>query len=58
VADTDRVSARAYPMLQQQILASALVRDRQRMGQRGVRGELPPAFARAGCFGSPHCRCF
>ena len=43
VADTDRVSARAYPMLQQQIPASALVTvDNEFI----VRGELPPAFAR------------
>jgi len=43
VADTDRVSARAYPMLQQQILASALVTIDNEFT---VRGELPPAFAR------------
>jgi hypothetical protein len=43
VADTDRVSARAFPMLQQQIPASALVTiDNEFI----VRGELPPAFAR------------
>jgi hypothetical protein len=43
VADTDRVSARAYPMLQQQIPASALVTiDNEFI----VRGELPLAFAR------------
>jgi hypothetical protein len=43
VADTDRVSARAYPMLQQQIPASALVTiDNEFI----VRGELPAAFAR------------
>jgi hypothetical protein len=43
VADTDRLSARAYPMLQQQIPASALVTvDNEFI----VRGELPPAFAR------------
>jgi hypothetical protein len=43
VADTDRVTARAYPMLQQQIPASALVTiDNEFI----VRGELPPAFAR------------
>src|SRR4030088_3571356 len=43
VADTDRVSARAYPMLQQQIPASALVTiDNEFI----VRGELPVAFAR------------
>jgi hypothetical protein len=43
VADTDRVSARAYPMLQQQILASALVTIDNEFT---VRGELPAAFAR------------
>jgi hypothetical protein len=43
VADTDRVSARAYPMLQQQIPASALVTIDNEFT---VRGELPPAFAR------------
>jgi hypothetical protein len=43
VADTDRVSARAYPMLQQQTPASALVTiDNEFI----VRGELPAAFAR------------
>ena len=43
VADTDRVSARAYPMLQQQIPPTALVTvDNEHI----VRGELPPAFAR------------
>jgi hypothetical protein len=43
VADTDRVSARAYPMLQQQIPPTALVTiDNEHV----VRGELPPAFAR------------
>jgi hypothetical protein len=43
VADTDRASARAYPMLQQQIPPSALVTiDNEHI----VRGELPPAFAR------------
>ena len=42
VADTDRVSARAYPMLQQQIPPNALVTiDNEHV----VRGELPPAFA-------------
>ncbi len=42
VADTDRVSARAFPMLQQQIPASSLVTiDNEHV----VRGELPPAFA-------------
>jgi hypothetical protein len=42
MADTDRVSARAYPMLQQQIPASSLVTvDNEYV----VRGELPPAFA-------------
>ena len=43
VADTDRVSARGYPMLQRQIPATALVTiDNEYV----VRGELPPAFAR------------
>jgi hypothetical protein len=43
VADTDRVSARAYPMLQQQIPPTALITvDNEHV----VRGELPPAFAR------------
>ena len=43
VADTDRVSARAYPMLQQQIPPNALVTvDNEHI----VRGELPPAMAR------------
>ena len=42
VADTDRASARGYPMLQQQIPATALVTiDNEFV----VRGELPPAFA-------------
>jgi len=42
VADTDRVSARAYPMLQQQIPPTSLVTiDNEHV----VRGELPPAFA-------------
>jgi len=43
VADTDRVSARGYPMLQRQIPATALVTiDNEYV----MRGELPPAFAR------------
>ena len=43
VADTDRVSARAFPMLQQQIPPPALVTvDNEHI----VRGELPPAMAR------------
>jgi hypothetical protein len=43
VADTDRLSARSYPMLQRQIPATALVTiDNEYV----VRGELPPAFAR------------
>jgi hypothetical protein len=43
VADTDRASARAFPMLQQQIPPTALVTvDKEHI----VRGELPPAFAR------------
>ena len=42
MADTDRVSARAYPTLQQHIPASSLVTvDNEYV----VRGELPPAFA-------------
>src|SRR6202022_2724942 len=42
VADTDRVSARGYPMLQQQIPATALVTiDNEFV----ARGELPAAFA-------------
>jgi len=41
VADTDRVSARGYPMLQQQIPATALVTvDNEHV----LRGELPPAM--------------
>src|SRR5246127_1629721 len=41
VADTDRASARGYPMLQQQIPATALVTvDNEYV----VRGELPLAF--------------
>jgi hypothetical protein len=43
VADTDRVSARAFPMLQQQIPPHALVTvDNEHI----VRGELPAAMAR------------
>jgi hypothetical protein len=43
VADTDRASARAFPMMQQQIPPTALVTvDNEHI----VRGELPPAFAR------------
>jgi hypothetical protein len=43
VADTDRVSARGYPMLQEQVPANALVTiDNEHV----VRGELPPAMAR------------
>jgi hypothetical protein len=42
VGDTDRVSARSYPMLQQQIPPTALVTiDNEHV----VRGELPPAFS-------------
>ena len=42
VADTDRVSARAYPMLRQQIPATALITiDNEHI----VRGELPEAFS-------------
>src|ERR1700682_2969940 len=40
VADTDRVSARGYPMLQQQVPPTALITiDNEHV----VRGELPPA---------------
>ena len=43
VADTDRVSARGYPMLQQQVPATSLVTiDNEHV----VRGELPPAMGR------------
>ena len=43
VADTDRASARGYPMLQRQIPATSLITvDNEYV----VRGELPPAFAR------------
>ncbi len=43
VADTDRASARGYPMLQQQIPATSLVTlDNEYV----VRGELPPVMAR------------
>ncbi|MGD0849392.1 hypothetical protein [Bradyrhizobium sp.] len=42
VADTDRASARGYPMLQEQIPPTALVTiDNEHV----VRGELPPAMA-------------
>jgi hypothetical protein len=42
VADTDRVSARSYPMLQEQIPAKALITiDNEHV----VRGELPPVMA-------------
>ena len=42
VADTDRASARSYPMLQEQIPPTALVTiDNEHV----VRGELPPAMA-------------
>ena len=41
IADTDRVSARGYPMLQDQIPATSLVTiDNEHV----VRGELPPAM--------------
>ncbi len=51
VADTDRVSARGYPMLQQQIPPSALITiDNEYV----VRGELPPAMARGRVL--PICR--
>jgi hypothetical protein len=43
VADTDRLSARGYPMLQQQVPRNALITiDNEHV----VRGELPPAMAR------------
>lgn len=43
VADTDRASARAFPMLQQQIPPNALVTiDNEHI----VRGELPPAMGK------------
>jgi hypothetical protein len=42
VADTDRVSARGYAMLQEQIPATALVTVDH---EYGVRGELPEAMA-------------
>jgi hypothetical protein len=43
VADTDRASARGYPMLQQQIPATSLITiDNEHV----VRGELPPVMAR------------
>lgn len=42
VADADRVSARSYPMLQEQIPPNALIAvDNEHV----VRGELPPAMA-------------
>jgi hypothetical protein len=42
IGDTDRVSARGYPLLQRQIPSSSLVTvDNEHV----VRGELPPAFA-------------
>src|SRR5271167_3830833 len=42
VADTDRASARGYPVLQQQIPPTALITvDNEHV----VRGELPPAMA-------------
>src|SRR3979409_73356 len=42
VADTDRVSARGYPMLQQQVPATSLVTV---ANEYVLRGELPPAMA-------------
>ena len=55
VADTDRVSARGYAMLQQQIPPTALVTvDNEYV----VRGELPAAMARRpACCASRRCRC-
>jgi hypothetical protein len=43
VADTDRMSARSYPMLQRQVPRTALVTVEN---EYVVRGELPEAFAR------------
>jgi hypothetical protein len=42
VADTDRVSARGYPMLQEQVPKTSLVTINN---EHVVRGELPPAMA-------------
>ena len=55
VADTDRVSARGYPMLQQQIPPTALVTiDNEHV----VRGELPAAYvARPRASHRARCRC-
>ena len=47
IGDTDRVSARSYPMLQRQIPATSLVTiDNEYV----VRGELPPVFAHGKLF--------
>ena len=56
VADTDRVSARAYPTLQEQIPPKALITvDNEYV----VRGELPGGDgARGGCCGYRRCRSF
>jgi hypothetical protein len=43
VGDTDRVSARSYPMLQRQVPPTALITVEN---EYVVRGELPAAFAR------------
>ena len=54
VADTDRVSARGYPMLQQQIPPTALVTvDNEHRGAR----RTAAGMAAAGCCASPRCRC-
>ena len=46
VADTDRVSARGYPMLREQIPPKALIAiDNEHV----VRGELPRRWPRGGC---------
>ena len=55
VADTDRVSARGYPMLQQQIPADRAVDHRQRT--RGARRTAAGAWPMAACCASPRCRC-
>ena len=56
VADTDRVSARAYPMLREQIPPNALITiDNEYV----VRGELPDGDgARAGCCAYGACPSF
>ena len=55
VADTDRVSARGYPTLQEHFPPNALVTiDNEHV----VRGELPTAMAADGCCASRRCRSF